>query len=69
MSDDFKLSASELKTSEKLITRARDALHSITLEEIVTALHRRFPYQWEWDAFKERLAASEKESIGTKDKP
>ena len=53
----------------KLIKRATDALSSIGLEEIVIALHRRFTFQWEWAAFKGRLAASEKEPIGTKDKP
>lgn len=65
----MKLSASELRTSEKLIERARDALSSISLEEVVTTLHRRFSYRWEWDAFKQRLADSERELIGTKDKP
>lgn len=69
MSDEIKLSASELKISEKLITRARDALSSISLDEIVTTLHQRFTYQWEWDAFKQRLEDSEKELIGTKDRP
>jgi hypothetical protein len=59
----------ERKSADRLIERARDALSSIALEEIVVALHRRFTYQWEWNAFKERLAASEKELIGTKDRP
>lgn len=66
---DQKTTAHGRKVSEKLITRARDALSSISLEEIVIALHRRFTYQWEWDAFKGRLSASEREPIGTKDKP
>ena len=56
-------------TDQKLIKRATDALSSIGLEEIVIALHRRFTFRWEWDAFKGRLAASEKEPIGTKDRP
>ncbi len=66
---DSNADARERETSEKLIGRARDTLSSISLEEIVTALHYRFTYKWEWDAFKERLAASEKEPVGTKDTP
>jgi len=59
----------EGEVSERLIKRVRDALSSVSLEEIVVALHQRFSYRWEWDAFKARLKASESEPIGTKDKP
>lgn len=69
MSEPFEMNEPEQRTSEKLIQRARDAIAAIALEEVVVALHRRFECQWQWDAFKKRLAESEKEPANVKVRP